>query len=331
MTTALIIIGLLITAVLVFLAMQEGSYTVDRSLLVNAPVEKVYQCVVDFKTWPSWSPWLMHEPDTLLEYSDNYQQPGGFYRWDGKLVGAGKLTHVKQRENQGIEQRIEFLRPFKSTSRVAWQFKAVDDKTEVHWIMQGSMPFFLRFMTAMMADMIAKDYDLGLHLLNGFLDNKNSHPQISFAGEQQLEDFSYLHKPFKGTVEQMIEAMQQGFPELAKQAQQLEMACGKPCTLYFKADTQNMYFECDLAIPVSRPASAENIAIKQFHGGKYLKLQLQGDYRFLELAWYKAYSHAQMLKLKIDKHRPSVEVYENDPQSVDDTSELVTSIFVPLR
>ena len=137
---------------------------------MNVDRQTVFNKVRDFRSWAEWSPWLMHEPDTRLEFSQSPEQEGGWYTWDGDRVGAGKLTHVSIEPPDRIEERIEFLRPFKSVSAVWWEFVDRDGQTEVSWNMKGAMPFFFRFMTRMMSVMIGKDYDLGLALLRGTLD-----------------------------------------------------------------------------------------------------------------------------------------------------------------
>jgi hypothetical protein len=43
--------------------------------------------IVYFKAWPKWISWLLHEPETRLYYSYDYAVEGGFYCWDGKLIG----------------------------------------------------------------------------------------------------------------------------------------------------------------------------------------------------------------------------------------------------
>jgi effector-binding domain-containing protein len=70
---------------------------------------------------------------------------------------------------------------------------------------------------------------------------------------------------------------------------------------------------------------------KTFAGGKHFKVTLTGSCDFLELAWYAAVGHSRMLKLKIDKRRPMLEVYENDPNSVANSNELRTTLYLPLR
>ena len=144
MTTIAIIFGLIIVIAVIYLSTFDGEYHIDRNLQMKVPAEKIYQTLIDFKTWPKWSPWLLHEPDTSLEYSENYKEAGGYYSWDGKIVGAGKLSHITLQPNSFLKQQIEFIRPFKSICKVEWVLNETPDGTEVHWIMQGKMPFLFR-------------------------------------------------------------------------------------------------------------------------------------------------------------------------------------------
>ena len=55
----------------------------------------------------------MHEPDSQSDYSENSPAKEGFYSWDGKLIGAGKVLISKSDAGRAIHQQIEFLRPSK--------------------------------------------------------------------------------------------------------------------------------------------------------------------------------------------------------------------------
>lgn len=129
----------------------------------------------------------------------------------------------------------------------------------------------------------------------------------------------------------MITTMEQAFPVLYEQTENAGITPGSPLTLYHKVDLEKMHFECDMAIPLNRQSDNPLINVKTFSGGQYYKAECLGDYRFLELAWYKAYSHIYMLKLKPDHKRPSLEVYDNDPREVANNSEIQTSIYVPVK
>ena len=228
MWITLAVIAAVVLAGVIYLATLDGGFNVRRSREIAATPEVVFTAIVDFKSWPEWSPWLMHEPDTKIVYSDNYQQEGGNYCWDGKVVGAGKLSHLNIHPPDRIEQQIEFTRPFKAVNRVNSEFEDRGDGTLVTWEMVGRMPFLLRFMASRMEPMIERDYDLGLALLNGYLNSTSPHPSISFVGERQLEDFSYWAIPCNGNLRQLEKARPTAMETLTAAAAGKPGAAGRP-------------------------------------------------------------------------------------------------------
>ena len=85
------LIASLLLAVLIYLASQNGRFHVLRSLEIDATVESVYAAVLDLKSWPLWSPWLMHEAGARLDYSETVDAEGGYCSWDGRLSVPAKL------------------------------------------------------------------------------------------------------------------------------------------------------------------------------------------------------------------------------------------------
>ncbi|MCG8325709.1 MAG: SRPBCC family protein, partial [Thiotrichales bacterium] len=298
----LYIIPIILVAVpLLYLASIDGNYTVRRSRTIKCDINSVFDKLRDFKTWPDWSPWLMHEPDTQMTYSENWDEEGGHYSWDGKHIGAGKMTHVKFERPNRIRQQIEFIRPFKSVCEVGFDLEKHNQDTQLTWFMNGRMPFLFRFMIKRMVPMISKDYDLGLAMLNGRLDPQAEVPQISFQGSVELEPVQCLCKGFAGELAEMVQAMQTGFPELAKYiAEHGGRTPEMPRSVYHKVDPGKMYFECDLAVPVDGLPDPGPYSVKPVGNGKYFKTLLKGNYSFLELAWYSAYAHLHMYKIKPD-------------------------------
>ena len=198
--------------------------------------------------------------------------------------------------------------------------------------MKRSMPFLFRPMIPSMTRMIGSDYALGLARLKGCLEPAAERPVITFDGDTDLAPITALTIPFNGGMEQMVKAMEEGFPRLAGYiGEQGSEPSGMPFTAYHKVDIRKMLFDCDIGVPAAPDVPDGSFTRKRFAGGKHFKVTLQGKYDFLELAWYAAMCHVKMLKLKIDKQRPMLEVYENDPTTVSDTNDIRTGIFVPLR
>lgn len=331
MTTALILLVAVIAMALLYLASLEGRYTVRRSLKINAEPKAVFDKLRDLKSWTFWSPWLMHEPEAKLAYSETPDQEGGWYSWDGRTIGAGKLTHARFTGETRIDQRLEFVRPFKSGCRVWWELEPADGGTLLHWNMAGCMPLLLRFMAKKMPEHIGKDFETGLHRLNATLDPDAETPHISFDGPVHLPDQSALTIHYQGHLDGLIRAMSEGFPRLGRyvEAHGLKTAC-YPFTVFHKVDLKKMHFNCDMAMPVPATTHSTEFVLKTCKGGHFYKTTLKGDYKFLELAWFQAYSHLHMQKIRPQRHRASMEVYRNDPRTVSHTNEIVTAIYIPI-
>lgn len=332
MTVLLSILALALAAGLIYLARLPGTFEIRRALPMRVDRERAFDYVRDLRRWSDWSPWLMHEPDARLTYSGDPCEVDGSYSWDGQRIGAGTLTHVRLDRPARIEQHIAFVRPFKSQGDVWWEFAERDGQTEVAWGMRGSMPFFLRFLIPFTTRMVEKDYDLGLARMRGALDPQSEYPSIRFLGEVEQRPRTALTIPFAGGLPDLIAAMRSGFQRLAEHLNAAgQSAAGPAFAAYHKADSKKMYFECDIAVSVADGTPSGPFALKRIGGGRCYAVELRGQYDFLELAWHSAMAHVQMCKLKYDRSRPALEIYESDPSLVSSTNELVTRIEVPIR
>ncbi len=328
MWLVLAIIAVIPLAVLIYLATLDGRFRIRRSLEISAPGKTVFAAVVDLKSWPQWSPWLIHETDTRISYSDDYQNEGGAYSWDGKLVGAGTVTHLGFNPHRRIDQQISFSRPFKSISQISWEFEERGDVTLVTWEMSGRLPFLFRFMARRMEPMIGRDFELGLALLNGYLDSAAPHPSITFVGAQELEDFSYWAIPCNGNLRQLEATRQANIETLTAAA---AGKTGLALTLYQQFDPQASHYRAEIAIPVTDNTPPSNYTRREFKGGRYYHMTLGGDHKFLPLGWYALYCHCRMRRVKLDKARPALEIYHDNPAETTDSNQVTTALYLPIR
>ena len=328
MVIAISIIAGLIAIAALYLSSLDGNYRVRRGLLIDAPTGEVFAAIRNLKTWPEWSPWLLHEPDTKIVYSEDNQQEGGSYSWDGKVVGAGKLSHLNISPDSRIEQQIEFTRPFKSLNQVNWYFENRNGSTYLEWEMLGSMPFLFRFMIKDIKPMISKDYDLGLALLSGYLLPASSHPTFKFCGSESLDNFQYWSIPFSGNLRDMQAIRKPGIIALETAAGE---NAGLGLTIYRQNDWRQSHYRGEVAIPVNESSPNSNYANRLFKGGNYYRVEVNGDHDFLPLAWYAAFSHCRMHGIKLDKSRPSLEIYNDSPESIVDSKPIKTTLYVPVK
>ena len=325
---AVYIIGAVVLAGLLYLACLDGNFEVRRSRLIDASVTDCFDAVVDLKSWPKWSPWLLHEPDARLEYGDSHRGEGGYYSWDRKQVGAGRLTHVSIKPGRSIAQQIEFTRPFRSTSAVGWDFEPQEAGTRVSWEMRGRMPFLFRFLAKKMEPAIGRDYELGLALLGGYINKAMPHPEITIDGAATLDAFNYWSIPCHGNLRQLESARRSSIETLRAAA---GPAIGMSLTLFQDFDPDSGDYRAELAIPVLDNMPVSNYQTRKFGGGDYFKLSVRGDLEFLPLAWHALASHCRLFKIKLDRRRPALEIYAEDPGYDRAEKPTTTTLYLPIK
>ena len=59
---------------------MADTYTVSRSLVVDAPPERVHVQLADFRRWAAWSPWEDVDPALERHYEGAESGVGAVYR-----------------------------------------------------------------------------------------------------------------------------------------------------------------------------------------------------------------------------------------------------------
>ncbi|MGB1257534.1 MAG: SRPBCC family protein [Thiolinea sp.] len=331
MSTVFMIILLIIVGIFFWLSTQSGKFNVSRKRTIDATPEELFAIVSDFKTWPEWTPWLAHEPGCSLAFSDQTDQEGSWYSWDGKIIGAGKMMQNVLQSPSRIDARLEFTRPMKSNSDVYWDFVPVDEGTEVTWGMKGEMPFFFRWMAAKMDGMIGKDYEIGLARL-AMQAGDNSNPlELEFSGITEAPAQQYISSAWEGSLDELGPVMKEGYPKLmaAVEEHSLELS-DSPFAIYHKVDPKKRFVKCEMALPVKEGKEIAGFNTGELPARRYSRTTLRGEYSHLEHAWHAAFSHLRMVKQKFKWPQPMLERYASDPQ-VNSGLDVVTHLDIPVK
>jgi len=167
-----IALGVLVVALVALIASRPGTYRVTRSATVAAPASIAYAQVADFHRWEAWSPWAKLDPDMSSSYAGRDGAVGASYEWKGNdKVGEGRMTVVEARPAQLVAIRLEFLKPWTSTSATRFEFapvegegRPVDAGTRVTWTMDGESDFMGKAFSLFtdLDKMIGSDFERGL-------------------------------------------------------------------------------------------------------------------------------------------------------------------------
>jgi len=165
-TLAIIAVILLVAAaaVLVLAGMKPDTFRVERAARIEAPPQRIFGLINDFRNWASWSPWEKMDPALKRTYSGPPSGKGAVYEWDGnKKVGQGRMEIVDAAPSR-IAIKLDFLRPFEAHNNVVFTLTPQGDATLVTWAMQGPLPYLGKVMHVFMNmdRMVGKDFEAGL-------------------------------------------------------------------------------------------------------------------------------------------------------------------------
>jgi len=87
-----IVIGSIIVLLVVVSLFLPSKATIERSVVIKAPVGTIFNQVNSLKTWEKWSPWYKMDTTMKLEYSTPDTGVNAYYSWDSKEkhLGTGK-------------------------------------------------------------------------------------------------------------------------------------------------------------------------------------------------------------------------------------------------
>lgn len=143
---------------------RPDDFSVRRSIVVDAPPQKIYPLVADFHRWPQWSPW-----EARSRHEAHVQRAGQRRRcclclgrlWQGRL----RRMEIKEASAPSkLSIQLDFLKPFEGHNVADFSFVPKAGGTEVTWVMYGPSPFISKVMGVFvsMDKMIGKDFERGL-------------------------------------------------------------------------------------------------------------------------------------------------------------------------
>jgi uncharacterized protein YndB with AHSA1/START domain len=166
-TIAVIVVILLVSvgAVLIYAATKPDTFRVQRAIGINAPPEKIFPFLNDFRRWSAWSPWEKLDPELKRTHSGAESGPGAVYAWEGnRKVGAGRMEITDAPPPSRVAIKLDFIRPFEAHNTAEFTLEPKGDLTTVTWTMHGRNIFFGKVMSVFldMDKMVGKDFETGL-------------------------------------------------------------------------------------------------------------------------------------------------------------------------
>ncbi|SEO70387.1 Polyketide cyclase / dehydrase and lipid transport [Rhodospirillales bacterium URHD0017] len=169
-----VVVVVAIAGILLYAATRPDSFRVQRVVLINAPPDKIFALINDFKAWPAWSPYEKKDPAMKRAYGAVTAGKGATYAWEGdKNVGQGSMEMIES-SPQKIVIKLDFLKPFEAHNIGEFLLEPKGDSTSATWAIHGPSPYMSKVVGTFMNidDMIGRDFEKGLADLKAAAEKK---------------------------------------------------------------------------------------------------------------------------------------------------------------
>jgi hypothetical protein len=174
-TILLIVAGIIVLVLIIALFMKKEHY-VKREIIINAPVQKVFDYVKLLKNQDTFNKHAMAGPDREREYKGTDGTVGFVYAWKGnKNAGEGEKEIKNIIEGKRIETEIRFVKPMAAIASIIMETETLsDNQTKVSWSNAGTLRYPVNIMIPMMEKMLPKEMDSSLATLKNILENNHT-------------------------------------------------------------------------------------------------------------------------------------------------------------
>ncbi|MDQ2841151.1 MAG: SRPBCC family protein [Acidobacteriota bacterium] len=162
------VFGALIAAVLVFAATKAPKFRVQRSVMIDAPRQKIFPLINDFHNWSRWAPQDKEDVNMKRTYSGSASGEGAISQWHGAgSTGRGSMLITKSVPSNSVSIKVDFIKPFEAHNLDEFDLEPNGSSTKVTWTMQGTNLYIMKVMGVFvnMDRLMGRHFETGLHNL----------------------------------------------------------------------------------------------------------------------------------------------------------------------
>lgn len=262
----LYIVLALVALIVIAVLFAPSEKIVERSIVIEAPVEQVYQILLDNKLSEEWDPWLDMDSNQIRTYIGEFGDDEYGYSWESEVLGTGKRTLKSYEENKSITHDL-VLNDWKMDMTAYFNLEPDGESTKVTWGMNSKAGFPFKAMHYMTEKWVGTDYEKGLKNLKEFIETSEDLGTGVEIGEvEMVSEFGVNYAVIRGEVKfKDMDAFFNGsygkiYPYLRENGIEPK---GPPSAMYYTWDTVGYQSNMAVAVPISEevPMEAEEDSI----------------------------------------------------------------------
>lgn len=354
------LIALIVIVVGVAFVLPQNVH-VERSTVIGARPDSVFEVVNDLTRSKEWGPWYKRDPKMQLTFEGPPGGEGAKLSWKSETEGEGSQQIIESKPFSHVKTKLDFGAQGTAFATIA--LSTAEGGTKVTWSMDtdvGMNPI-ARYMGLMFDSWIGKDYEEGLANLKKLVEEHATaetkaalDAPVTGAAPPDVPPLPADADPTKGPEIITVEArpivvtrakaksgdaaaisasLGAAYQKLLNyaMANELEIS-GAPLAITVSNDAAGDWV-FDAAMPLAAkpektPAEADGVKVGETPAGRVVKLTHKGPYNTTVSAHERISAYAKEKSLK---EKPVVwEEYVSDPGETVET-ELLTNVYVAVE
>lgn len=165
----------LVVAFVAYVSTRESKFLYERSGVINAPIEKIFPYISNFKMGALWSPYEQVDPNMKKVFTGPDGQVGSMMEFDGNRdAGSGKLEMLKITPNEFVEIKLTMIKPIAAENIVHYKLTREGIGTRFSWSMSGDSGFLGKLVNVFIdcEKMIGDQMNKGIANLKTLVENQ---------------------------------------------------------------------------------------------------------------------------------------------------------------
>jgi hypothetical protein len=167
----LVVIGIIALLLIIGLFMRREHF-VRREIVINAPLEKVFDYLRLLKNQQHFNKWAMADPGRNTEYRGTDGKVGFIIAWNGnKDAGEGEKEIMNIVEGKKVDTQVRFVKPMATTADVGFETKSITaNQTKVSMSNAGTLKYPMNIFIPVAEKKFPKDMDASLATLKTIIE-----------------------------------------------------------------------------------------------------------------------------------------------------------------
>lgn len=145
-----------------FVSTKESRFRYERSTVINAPAEKIYPYISNFKNGSAWNSFDQKDPDVKRTFIGNDGEVGAKMEFEGNAeAGSGYLEMLSLTPNAEAQMKLVMTKPFHAENLIVYKLTPEAGGTRFTWAMSGDGGFMGKLMNVFIncEKMIADEFE----------------------------------------------------------------------------------------------------------------------------------------------------------------------------